>query len=420
MAQTAYADTLRHAPRTAAPVSELALVREFIVDAHRAVIGYGWAPQSPPAANDDPRLFTQLRSAGAQTPVGSRTIFIPCTFEQMADGCLRLLDPRKTVLEVSPLLRHTPEGIRIRGALLAYAKSSGFRLAFDHTVLRPEYAAWLPMASYVQLDMQTLGEAEAVQLARHVSLHTKAQALARNVSTDAQYEDMKGAGAALFEGLWFAKPPESPQARVLTSQASVLQLLALVSRDAEIGDIENVLKRDPALSFRLLSFINSPGFGMTIEITSFRHAVMVMGMKRLLRWAALLLTAKRPGGPAPAAGTIAVVRGRMMELLAADKLSPAQCDTAFVVGVFSMLDTLLGIPLAAAMDMVNLPADAVDAVLHGRGPYAPYLMLARSCEAGAGLAACASPDALGYTREQLNAIHLQGLMWADHFENGMA
>jgi len=419
MAQTAFADTLPDDLPGAALSSEQALVREFIVDAQRSVIGYGWAPESPPAANDDPRLFIQLRSVGSHSPIGSRTTFLHCTFEQMADGCLRQLDPQKTVLAVPQLARHTPEGIHIRGSMLAYAKASGFRLAFDHSVLRPEYASWLPMASYVQLDMEALGDAEAENLARYVALQTKAAALARNVSTDAQYERMKNAGAALFEGLWFAKPPESSQARVLTSQASVLQLLALVSRDAEVSEIENVLKRDPALSFKLLRFINSPGFGMTVEITSFRHAVMAMGMNRLLRWAALLLTAPRPDGPAPAAGTMAVVRGRMMELLAADTLSPAQCDTAFVVGVFSMLDTLVGIPLASAMDMVNLPADAVEAVLHGRGPYAPYLMLARSCEAGAGLTAHGSPDALGYEREHLNAVHLQSLSWADHFEHGL-
>jgi len=402
----------------AEPGSEQVLVREVIVDVRRAVVGYGWSPESPPAANDDPRLFNQLRGGGPLAPVGSRTTFIRCTFEQMADGCLRLLDPHKSVLEISPQLRHTAEGIRIRGSLLAYAKASGFRLAFDASVLRPEYAAWLPMAACVCLDLDVLGEVQAEQLATYVARETAAVALVRNVGSDAQYERMKRAGATLFEGLWFARAPERGQADVQASQASVLQLLALVSRDAEVQDVENVLKRDPALSFKLLSFINSPGFGLSVEITSFRHAVMAMGMNRLMRWAALLLTASRPGGPAPAACTMAVVRGRMMELLAAGTLSPAQRDTAFLVGVFSMLDTLLGLPLAAALDRVRLPAEVVDALLHGRGPYAPYLMLTRSCEAGAGLTRHGSPDALGYAREQLNAIHLQSLLWADQLEHG--
>jgi hypothetical protein len=134
------------------------------------------------------------------------------------------------------------------------------------------------------------------------------------------------------------------------SQAIIIQLINLMRKQASSAEIEELLKKDPTLSFNLLRFINSSGFGLQCEITSFRHAVMILGLKKLFRWAALLLTTSRAGGSPPAVGTMAVVRGRLMELLALELLPAEECDNAFVVGVFSMLDTMLGMPLEKALE----------------------------------------------------------------------
>ena len=84
----------------------------------------------------------------------------------------------------------------------------------------------------------------------------------------------------------------------------------------------------------------------------------------------------------PAVGTTAVVRGRLMELLAAELLPPEECDNAFVVGVFSLLDVMLGVPLEKALESVALPQPVTDALLHGTGVFAPFLELTRACESG--------------------------------------
>ena len=162
--------------------------------------------------------------------------------------------------------------------------------------------------------------------------------------------------------------------------------------------------------------INSCGFGLSVEITSFRHAVMILGMNKLFRWATLLMTAARPGGAAPAAGTAAVVRGRLMELLAAELMPAEECDHAFVVGVFSLLDTLLGVPMEKALESVNLPDSGVRALLHNEGPLAPFLKLAKACESGDEVAFALAAEALQLSNHQVNWAHLQALIWADQLE----
>lgn len=188
---------------------------------------------------------------------------------------------------------------------------------------------------------------------------------------------------------------------VTPSQACTIQLINLARRQASTGEIEAVLKRDAGLAFNLMRLVNSSGFGFTREVTSFGQAVMILGLKRLFRWAALLLTATRAGGTPSSVGSTAVVRGRLMELLALQKLSPEEADNAFVVGIFSLLDVMLGMPMPQAV-----------ALLRNAGPFAPYLTLAIACETGDAFTGAAA--ALGLGSPQISGAHLQALAWTNH------
>ena len=87
----------------------------------------------------------------------------------------------------------------------------------------------------------------------------------------------------MFQGYWFAKPVLLTGQSLRPAQANIIPLINLVRQNADADKIEVVLKRDPTLSFHLLRFINSAGFGLSCEITSFRHAVMILGTQKLFR-----------------------------------------------------------------------------------------------------------------------------------------
>jgi EAL and modified HD-GYP domain-containing signal transduction protein len=152
---------------------------------------------------------------------------------------------------------------------------------------------------------------------------------------------------------------------------------------------------------------------MRTEVTSFKHAVMLLGLNRLFKWAALLMTTSHAGDIPPAVGTTAVVRGRLMELLATETLSAEESDNAFVVGIFSMLDVMLGIALRDALATLTLPASVVDALLHGTGPLSTYLELTIACETGDDETFGRCSNILGLNSNQVNWAHLQALAWAE-------
>lgn len=404
----------------AEPAGDVAVIaRQAIVDANRAVYGYelfdrSVAHNAHTAASDAALLFNALSYGGAEALVGKLNVFINCTHESLIGGHLELIHPDKVVLEVPTL----PEGASAEAIsacldVFESLRSKGFRLAFDQLVLRRPYGAWLAQAAYIKLDMMAFKPELAGPLVQFTRTYTKAEIVAEKVETAEQFQLMADLGVKLFQGFWFAKPSLVHAKTVRPAQATIIQLINLVRRQGSTAEIEELLKRDPTLSFNLLRFINSSGFGLQMEITSFRHAVMILGLKKLFRWAALLLTTSRAGGSPPAVGTMAVVRGRLMELLAQELLPQEECDHAFVVGVFSLMDTMLGLPLDKALASVALPESVLDALLHNRGVFAPFLDLARACETGDETAFAKNTEALHLSNHQVNFAHLQALAWAE-------
>ena len=397
----------------------LAIARQAILDEQRAVYGYELFDRTTAAGGytvetDATLLFNALSYAGAELLMDRKTVFINCTHASLQGEHLDLVHPEKVVLKL-PIFdtEATPEQIEGFVPMLQALRDKGFRLAFNQNVLRRGYGNWLAHAAFIKLDLQAFAAELTEPLVKFSRTHTHATLIAEKVETVEQYERMKALGVTLFQGYWFAQPTvvHTPSAR--PAQAIIIGLINLVRKEAEIDDIENLLKKDPTLSFNLLRFINSSGFGLQVQVTSFRHAVMILGMKKLFRWAALLLTTSRASGSPPAVGQTAVVRGRLMELLAAELLSQEDVDNAFVIGVFSLLDVMLGMPIERALKSISLPGSATDALLHNRGLFAPFLELTRACESGDEEAFARSAQALQLTSHQVNWAHLQALAWAE-------
>ncbi len=417
-----------NAPTTASAeafkASNVAVIaRQAIVDANRAVFGYELFDRSTTAkehtaTTDAALLFNALSSAGVKAVGSKKLVFINCTRDSLRGGHLELVHPDKVVLEVPALDDPDPSADDIEYHLqpLLALNKRGFRIALNQEALRPIYAPWLALAAFIKLDMTTFAPEQAKNLVKFARTYARAQIVAEKVETPEQHALMAELDVKLFQGYWFSQPALVKTQTLRPSHATIIQLINLVRNQAETTEIEALLKKDPTLSFNLLRFINSSGFGLSCEITSFRHAVMILGFKKLFRWAALLLTTSRADNAAPAIGTMAVVRGRLMELLAADLLLPEECDNAFVVGVFSMLDTMLGIPMEEALDSLALPEPVLDALLHNRGVFAPFLALTKACESGDDTLFAHHVDALNLSSRQVNMAHMDALTWADHLD----
>ena len=403
------------------PSSSVALIaRQAIVNAQHVVIGYELFNRSRTgpthtAATDVALVFTALSHAGSDELVGKKLIFVNCTHESLAGGHLELVDPDKVVLEIPPLGHTASEEVATRLPILANLRQRGFHLAFNHTVLQSAYALWLPLADYIKLDLSVLAPDQLAVLIKYANRHSGADLIAEKVETAQQYDMVSSQGVQLFQGYWFARPALVHAKLVTPAQTSILGLINLVRAQASTDEIEELLKKDASLAFNLMRLINSSGFGLTREITSFRQAVMLLGLKKLFRWAALLLTTSRGSGMPSSLGQTAVVRGRLMELLALEsKMDQDDADQAFVAGIFSLLDAMLGMPMQDALSLLHVPETVEAALLHRTGVLGNLLSLAQACESNDDDAFDRAAAALQLGGAQINGAHLQALAWADH------
>lgn len=207
-------------------------------------------------------------------------------------------------------------------------------------------------------------------------------------------------------------PPSAPSQQQLEPETMlIIRLLQMVQRNADVRDIEAALKHDAALTYRLLRHINSPTVGAGVEIESLRHAVAMLGYARLFRWLSLLLTTTDMKYRPAFLTKKAIIRGRFVELLGQSLLGADHADNLFLVGMFSIMDQLVGLPMADLMERVQL-ADAVRcAIMQQEGAYAPLLKLAVACE-GADPEGDRLIDDLLISASQVNAAHLGAIAWA--------
>jgi c-di-GMP phosphodiesterase len=162
--------------------------------------------------------------------------------------------------------------------------------------------------------------------------------------------------------------------------ATITRLLQMIDRDADSADIEKVIRRDAALAYRLLRYINSAAFGLPVEVQSFRHAVMMLGYQRLKRWLLLMLTTASKDANMQPVMFASFRRGLFLEGLVGEDENAGLRDEVFILGVLSLLDKLFREPMPQLLDKLFVPDSIREALLGRSGPHGAWLDVAESIE----------------------------------------
>ena len=199
------------------------------------------------------------------------------------------------------------------------------------------------------------------------------------VELDASFQ--RGAVAVLGWPIDDVVKPEG--GRAPSDMATILELMRRIDKEEPIDRLEDTLKLDPTLAFKLLRYINSAAFGLRVEVGSFRHALMLLGYVRLKRWLALLLASASKDRDMKPVMFAAVRRGLLMEELARASgggNNEEMRNEAFICGVFSLLDRMLKQPFAELLKSAPVPDAVRQALVDGVGPYQPFLEVVRAVE----------------------------------------
>lgn len=393
--------------------------RQPILNRNQLIIGYELlfrhsAGASAAVIVDDLKassrvLMNTVSDMGTQWLLGDKLAFINVNEEFLHSDLLQLLVPQRTVLEVLETV--TPSAAVIKQ--LNVLRAQGFKIALDDYVHTPANATLLPCAHYVKFDVMAQGLdncAPLVSLLKSMSIRI----VAEKVETREEFEQCKELGFDLFQGYYFAKP-ETLSTRVINPVVqTVLNLLNLVQKEADIQELEAAIKHDPALAFKLMRYINSAGFGFAHEILSIRHALAILGVKQLYRFLTLLLITATDKDTSAALVKTAITRGRLAELLGSEHFDQTGRDNLFIIGIFSLLDVMLDMPMAQVLEKLMLPEPINEALLRKSGVYGPFLQLTEAYESEDVSKIEKLASKLNYTPSKLNDCHFEALAWAEN------
>lgn len=348
-------------------------------------------------------ILNAMTEIGLENLVGGRSAFVNLTRGFIVGKYPLPLPSRQIVIEIL-------EDVDIDAELISGIKwlvKQGYTIALDDFIYRDPVLPLLDLAHIIKIDVQAISEDKLRDHVTALKEYSHLKLLAEKIEIPEEYELCRELGFDYFQGYFFSRPKVIRRTRLPSNQLALMQLLAEVQRpDANIPKLETMISQDVGLSYKLLRYINSAFFGLPKPVESIQRAVVFLGIKVIQKWATLLVLARVEDKPAELMIT-AVVRAKMCEILAKAVNYQAE-DTCFTVGLLSVLEALLDMPMEKVLGMLSLTNEVNQALLRYEGVPGKLLELTLHYEFG-------EWDQLQYPELEEELIldaYLQAVAWA--------
>ncbi len=346
--------------------------------------------------------------------LGHRKAFLDVPDSFLVHPSIRELPPASTVLVISKIDHDGAPGAEDLLATAKKLREDGFAIALDAGAASADMSFLAPECDYLILSVGSI-DPEATRklvdgLRRSVGA---ANLVTRDVATQDEFFFCFGLGAKLFQGPFITRREDWSGNTIGPNSARIAALLSKVrNENVDMHEIALILQRDPALSLRLMRYINSAAIGMREQIDSIERALLLLGRETLYRWLMLLIYSGDKGSERSSALLEnALVRARMMELLGHDMTEKNQ-DAMFLVGLLSLVDAMLQVPIEKAMASLGLADEIEAAVVRGEGPMAKLLALVICFEGDDSDELTRLSRECGIELDFAGECHFQALAWA--------
>jgi EAL and modified HD-GYP domain-containing signal transduction protein len=366
-------------------MSDAIVARQPIFDDRQKLVGfellYRHAEDATSARGATPTVMASTTVVQAVLGIGlerlteGERVWINLSRDLIVERAWELLDPKAVVLEI---LEHVEPDADVIAAVTD-AKKRGYQIALDDFVWDAKWEPLLHLAHMVKVDVQGRSIEELKPLVAKLKVFN-VKLLAERVETDAVRAACAAIGFSLFQGYFYCQPETVTKRDLTAAESSALQLLNLVRNEkTPTQQVEQAIKRDPAMTFKLLRIVNSAAMGFT-GIESIPHALRLLGRTQLERWLTLLVMASFSGGGARQRELfkLSLTRARLLELMS----DSGDRDQRFLVGMFSMLHVLLQAPMRDVIATLQLSESVSTALLERTGPHGPLLAGLEAYEVG--------------------------------------
>ena len=351
-------------------MKEAFIGRQAILDQQKQVYAYEILFRSGLQNAFDPTLdgnvATQSVMVGAMLEFGLKKLvsdkkaFINFTEQNLLNRAPKLLPPENVVVEILENVHPTPEILEAVQEL----KEAGYKIALDDFVLMPGYEKLIDMADIIKVDFRITADPKERKKMRDV-LPKHIHLLAEKIETEEEFQQAVAFGYVLYQGYFFCKPVILHQKKLTSNTLSKMRLLKEINRqNVDFSSITGVISSDTNLVHKLLTYINSAGMGLTNHVSNLKQATVLLGVSGVRRWVTLVSLQTFSEDKPPEIFTLSLLRAKFCELIASELKRPGVTpDTGFLIGMFSLLDVLLSLPMEEVLKEVALASDLNDALL---------------------------------------------------------
>jgi len=310
-------------------------------------------------------IATSFSAIGLDELTAGQRGFINFTRSLLLQDIADLLPPDQVTVEVLENIEADDDVV----AACKRLKDGGYTLALDDFVLVDPNHRLLELADIVKIDFAATPSEERKRVAEFLN-GRKIRALAEKVETDEEFQEAEASGYTYFQGYFFAKPTIHEGKDVSANNLARLRLLEQMNRpEISVEEIEGIIKQDVALTYKLLRFINSAWFGLRHKISSIRHALVWLGPKEVRKWFALV-SLRDMGTDKPNELFLrAMTRAKMGESIAPASAMREQASELFLMGMFSLMDAILDMPMSEVLTKLPLDDQIKTALLGGSCPF---------------------------------------------------
>ncbi len=338
--------------------------------------------------------------------------FLNCTRDILLKDLVTLLPPSQTVVEILESVE--PEDRVV--AACKRLKEAGYLIALDDFAPNDPRIPLCEYADFIKVDIRATRLEERAGMMRRFG-SPKCKMLAEKLETPHEFQQAKNMGFTYFQGYFFCRPELVIGREVPASRMHHLRLLEMVSRpEIELRELEKLLKQEAAICYRLLRYLNSPVFGLMLEIKSIRHAMTILGERELRRWIRLVVTVGAAEQGCSELVLMGLTRARFCELLSERLRSKTDL---FLMGLLSVMDAILEIDMVTLLDKLPVDHDIKATLLGQAGSLRPLYQLMLAQESGEWGKAGELTKQLKLTDDIVGNAWWQAMTWAQDVTKGV-
>lgn len=267
---------------------------------------------------------------------------------------------------------------------LSMLRANGYMLALDNYQGQELDIDYLQMADIIKISFSDIDASEIMRIRSRLKAF-KSKLAAMKIEDWEAYEGARALGFHFFQGFFFSQPEIMTGRKVSSGKIARLRLIqAIHAQDLDVDRLVKVISSDPALVYRLLRYINAPGFDLIAEVRSLNHAANLMGLTALKNWATAAVIADIDASDKGSElSWIAVHRAFFLQRVAEKILgNHADPEGMFLLGLFSTMDSLMGMPMDQVMSELPLEPWLKASLLGQNDQKSPWIMLLEDLESG--------------------------------------